>query len=822
MWGTLIATFVVFIVFGLRVEYEEDISRILPAPDEDSTCSLAFGNLKVKDKIFVQMRSAGREDLDSETLAVYMEEFVDSLSAHDAGTGYIEGVLSHIDDDVMLNALDYAMSNMPVLVDESCYEAFDSLLAPSVVAQQMKTNARMVEDDMTGSVTTMVGSDPANLRGVILGTFLGDSVLGSGADFDGGAGFGGFTLVNGQIFCADGTVALAFLSPHFGSLNSKIGIKLAKLLEAEINDFTESHPDVEILFHGNPAQSVYNSRRIKKDLFWTMSISMLLICLLICICFRNKSTLLLLLFPVVYGAFFALACVDWISGGMSFVVLGLGTLILGVALSYCIHVLTHYKYVSDPALVLRDQATPVILGCLTTIGAFAGLLFTQSSMLRDFGMFASLAMIGTTLCALIFVPHFFSSENNLRSEKAFSIIDKISSYPLDRQTWLLVLIAVVCVVCFFTQSRATFDSELRHISYNEPKIMESKELYSEKNDDGYFSMYYGAVAPTLDEALVCNRALVGVLDSLEGAGVVKRYTNMASLFLPESEGVARIDAWKSYWSGERLASVKKVISRAAEAEGLNPAMFETFYTMAEADYEFESLYYAGVLPDELLCNYIEETEDGLFMVFTPALMSEEDKMIVNDAIAACPGAIVVDPFYYTNDMVRVLNDDFNLILNVSVLLVFVVLLLSFRSLALAIIAFGPMGLSWFVVKGVMGIFGIQFNLINIIISTFVFGIGVDYSIFVMKGLLAQASGKGENLLKYHKTAIFFSAFALIVVTVSLLFAVHPAIRSIGVSTLIGMVSTILIAYTVQPFLFRQLMRVGYFRRRFSRGDGVGS
>ena len=128
-----------------------------------------------------------------------------------------------------------------------------------------------------------------------------------------------------------------------------------------------------------------------------------------------------------------------------------------------------------------------------------------------------------------------------------------------------------------------------------------------------------------------------------------------------------------------------------------------------------------------------------------------------------------------------------------------------------------MGLSWFVVKGVMGIFGLEFNLINIVIATFIFGIGVDYSIFVMKGLLAGASGKDDRLLSEHKTAIFFSAFVLIVVVASLLFAVHPAIKSIGVSTLVGMSATILITYAFQPFLFRQLMKIGYYSRRFGSG-----
>ena len=82
----------------------------------------------------------------------------------------------------------------------------------------------------------------------------------------------------------------------------------------------------------------------------------------------------------------------------------------------------------------------------------------------------------------------------------------------------------------------------------------------------------------------------------------------------------------------------------------------------------------------------------------------------------------------------------------------------------------------------------------------------------MTGLLAKARQQGDSLLTYHKTAIFFSALVLIVVTGSLLFATHPAIHSIGVSTLIGMSATILLTYAIQPALFRWMMRFKFSRK----------
>ena len=94
----------------------------------------------------------------------------------------------------------------------------------------------------------------------------------------------------------------------------------------------------------------------------------------------------------------------------------------------------------------------ILLGGLVgVVSAILGLLFTESDLLKDFGWFASFAMIGTTLYALIFLPHFFKSTHNRRSDKAFKFLDKINSYPLDEKRWMRVAIEVVCVVCFSTR-----------------------------------------------------------------------------------------------------------------------------------------------------------------------------------------------------------------------------------------------------------------------------------------------------------------------------------------------------------------------------------
>ncbi|MEE1092092.1 MAG: MMPL family transporter [Prevotella sp.] len=812
LYTLLVISTVLFAVFGLRLNYEENIIKLLPQTEKASESGLAFGNLRVKDKIFIQITSKPTNGdntvlhLTADTLAMLCDEFTGNLLQKDSTTHYIENILCSFDDDMKMMALDYAITNVPIFISDEAYPLFDSLLSADSIREQMQRNAELIaNDDEEGNATMMVSQDPVALRKALLRQ--GKSLAG---------GMGGFAVIDNHLFSPDSTVALAFIAPRFSSLDSKSGTKLIELIEQEIQSFEEKHPQAEILFHGSPVQSVFNSRQIKSDLWLTIGISLVIICIIISVCFKKKSTLVMLLLPVVYGTLFALACVYWIKGSMSLLVVGIGAIVLGVALSYCLHVLTHSKYIEDPIQILKDQSTPVCLGCLTTIGAFAGLLFTESELLKDFGIFASFAMIGTTLFVLIFMPHFFRKGCSSRSEKAFVVLDSINSYPLHERRWLRWGIEAVCVMCLFTAGMVTFDSNLRNIGYNEPKVIRSNQLYSEKNNGGNASMYYAVSAETLDSALIYNKVLTSVLDSLQLEGKLISYSKAVSqLFVPTSEQQRRIGLWSSYWTAERISDVRRNVSVAAKETGVDTDIFEPFYAMLESDYEPSSLYDADVFPESLVSNFIEKTTDGPYMVFTSAQMSEEDKSVVSNIVAEKPHAVVIDPFYYTSDMVNLLNNDFNTILGISTAFVFVVLLLSFRSIPCAVIAFIPMALSWYVVQGIMAVFGLQFNLINIIIATFIFGIGVDYSIFVMTGLISKARHADDNLLTYHKTAIFFSALVLITVVISLLFATHPAIKSIGISTLIGMSATILITYTLQPALFWYMMRFRFFSKQFS-------
>jgi len=328
--------------------------------------------------------------------------------------------------------------------------------------------------------------------------------------------------------------------------------------------------------------------------------------------------------------------------------------------------------------------------------------------------------------------------------------------------------------------------------------------------------YYAVTSTDLDEALDANMAISATLNSLRQSGELINYTPVASLlFQSQAEQERRIAAWQRYWTPEKVAQAMASVKAAAVKNELSPDIFVPFQAMVEAEYEPGNLYESGIVPEGLLCNFIEET-DGKYLIFNAPQLSKDKVGEVSDLVAAKPHVVVMDPLYYTGSMISLIHKDFNMALLISSIFVFVVLLLSFRDILISLLAFMPMFLSWYVVQGWMAILGLSFNMINIVISTFIFGIGVDYSIFVMKGLIDRQRQESSKLLEYHKVAIFFSALVLIIVMGSMLFAKHPTIVSIGGCALIGMVSTILITYTLQPLIFHWLIKFPFMKRRMEK------
>jgi 1-acyl-sn-glycerol-3-phosphate acyltransferase len=258
--------------------------------------------------------------------------------------------------------------------------------------------------------------------------------------------------------------------------------------------------------------------------------------------------------------------------------------------------------------------------------------------------------------------------------------------------------------------------------------------------------------------------------------------------------------------------VRVEVQKEGVAAGFKITAFESFKNLLNTTYQIADTASMAGIRKNFVDDFIAE-KPGNTTVVTLMKVAPANKTAVYKAFENNTAVTVLDKQYLTSKMVDIINADFTKIALMSSILVFSVLLLTFGRIELTLVSFIPMFIAWVWILGIMGLLGIQFNIVNIIISALIFGLGDDYSLFIMDGLLREYKTGRKNLSAY-KSSIFLSAITTIAGLGVLIFAQHPALRSIALISIIGIVCVVLMSQILIPFLFAILIKKRVQKKHF--------
>lgn len=785
----LAGSFLLMLFFAVQVKFEEDVTRFFPDTQDARSTEIVFQNLKVKDKIIVMLSSADTVSgaVPSDRLIEAGDLLKDSLLA-EAGSEYITDIFSEVDENMIGKVTDFIYDNLPVFLTEDDYARMDSVLTVDGIERRMRSNYLHLLSPAGVALKSILPRDPVG---------LGTTSLEKLRDFQMTANY---EIYDGHIFSRDMSTLLLFITPHYGTGSTGKNEFLIDTIEKQLRETMDRYPGVKAEYFGGPSVSVYNARQIKSDTMLTMTIALVIIIVFITLVFKSRSAVILIILPVLYGAVFSLALIYFLKGSVSAIAIGAGAAVFGVALSYSIHVLSHFNHVSSIRQLIEELAYPLTVGSFTTVGAFFGLVFTSSDLLRDFGLFSSLALIGTTFFCLVFLPHFLKvKEGHEESGRVLRFIEKINGYAYEKNKPLVITIMLVFFLSLYMSGKVTFDSNMMNLSFEPANLKAAEQRLNDLFQSDNKTTLFVSVGSTPDEGLRHYVETNRKLDSLKAEGRIKEFASAEKIFIPYAEQQRRIERWNSYWTEGRKTQVREDIKNGAAEYHFREDTFHDFFALLDKQY-LPCDFTAGDSSLPLLDSWVSSA-DSLSMFITQVRLNEEDKETVYDRFAGNDGLVIFDRGYFANKWVSAINDDFYLILYISSFLIFFALLISYGRIELTLMTFTPMAVSWVIILGLMAATGTQFNIVNIILSTFIFGLGDDFSIFIMDGL-QQEYRTGKKMLTSHKTAIFFSSFTAVVGLGVLVFAKHPALQSISVISILGMISVVLVSYTILPILFR--------------------
>lgn len=787
----LIAVLALSAYWAKQIHFEEDIAKMMPAGEAVDKLSFVLENVRFADKLMINIEETDTTEAQADALIDFAEKLVNQIEAR-FDSNYIDAITHKISDETMLGVYGTFYDNLPIFLKESDYAEISEKLTETAIQQTIAANFKSLMSPAGMALKKNILQDPLHFTPLAL-THL------QNLQFD-----DNYALHDGYILTKDKKHLLLFISSAHPNTESAHNSQLLAGLDHILDTLSvATGRQVKGSYFGTMAVSAGNAEQIKKDIQLTVSIALISLLLFISLFFRQKKAFFVIFLPALFGGVIALAILFFLKKEVSAISLGIGSVLLGISVDYALHIFTHYRSHHSKTQGIKDLASPILMSSITTATAFLCLLFVRSEALQDLGVFAAISVFLSALFSLIILPHLLGSPQNPSSPSGnwFAFIDRLAAHRFEQNRWIVGGVALMSFVCLFTFGKVGFESDMSAMNYVSPKLQAAEASLLAVNSHAYQSAYLITKGATLDEALRNTEKMSPLIDSLQQKQLIESYSGVDNVLLSAERQAAKIKDWQNFWTPERQEELKERLLAAASVYKFTPEAFAPFFDWLAKDFEPINAATTDQLQRLFFSEHISQ-KDTLVTVATLLKVKPQNKEQLYPIFAKNKEVVFFDRTQTTNALVKHIKTDFDLLVGLSLVVVFLILLVAYGRIELTVLTLIPLLLSWLWTLGIMELLGLKFNILNIIISTFIFGLGIDYGIFVMQGLLQEYKYGRKNLTAY-KTSILLSAVTTITGIGVLIFAKHPALRSIALSAVIGIVSVVLITYTLAPLLAKK-------------------
>ncbi len=773
-----------------RLNYKEDIADFLPIDSEHSNALAVYQDIAGADKIFAIFQYQDATKADPDQLVEGIDRFVEVVQRRDTAH-IVRNMMSQVDMESMSELTDFVYSNIPYFLTDTDYARFDTLLGRTdYVAGQLRQDKQLLMFPSGGILSDNIRRDPLNLF-----TPTVEKLQHSDSELT-------YEMYEGHIFSPDMQKAIVMMDSPFGSSETEHNEQLINMLQACADSVLASSDNMEIHIIGGPVIAVGNARQIKADSLLSVTISVVLILLLLFFTFRNFRNLFLIVLSIAWGWLFAMGGLALCHDRVSVIVIGISSIILGIAVNYPLHFIAHLSHTPDKRRALREIVMPLLVGNITTVGAFLTLVPLQSIALRDLGLFSSFLLMGTILFVLVYLPHLSTVGKPMNP----TFLDRVSDVSLENKPIVVWTVVALTLLFGFFSLQTTFDSNMGHINYMTDEQQKDMEYFQQMmtSEGGSQKVYALSTDSTLDGALDKSLQLQPYLRELVQSEAILGYSGCTQFICSKAEQARRLALWQNFVAKYR-DNIQDDLLEAGRSEGFSDDSFADFLSLFDETYTPQEVAYFDPLVRSLFASYMSCDSVGQKYNIVNILSVTDNQVKAVEEALRTHHCFSFDVASMNSAIANHLSDDFNYIGWTCGFIVFLFLWLSMGSIELAILSFVPMAVSWLWILGIMALFGMQFNIVNIILATFIFGQGDDYTIFMTEGASYEYAYRRKMLASY-KHSIIISALIMFIGIGTLIVARHPALHSLAEVTIAGMFSVVLMAYIFPPLIFKFLVQ----------------
>lgn len=622
-------------------------------------------------------------------------------------------------------------------------------------------------------------------------------------------------MVRGLLTTLDGKGLLFYFSmKSLGGQQQAIDREISRIVH-------ELDPYVTVKVLGS---TFFNDRLnvyLTKNLFQLLGLCLMVILVIYYLSFKAKRAILIPFSVSVIGIVWTLGTMQILGYKLTVVSIITPCMVLILGSSYSIHVISAYfnefredkgQYSKQETVTrsMKGITSTIVAACLTTVVGFLSLLVCQIKSFKQMGIAVALGISYCAILSLTYIPALLSTisppqkrQLKVVSEGTLSrIVMRVSDFVVRR--WYVGIVVFAVILSCFLYCVDKIPIETNYISYF-PK----KDLYLQ--DALYFSSKMGSTDPHY----ISLSAPQGQKNYFTNVEVLKKVYAYEQALRKDDPDIVHILSFSQY-----AAFFNNVYNGQKET----PSRTGLILTLSK---------YLEVLQNQLGGNTISMlmNRDGTRMTIAirywdsrnRTMQGIESAKALKETMAKhydlLPEEVGIHDWGSTAEslkLVSTIQRDQQLSTIISFFLVFLIVLIQFRSLKYGISSMVPIMIGIMCSYCMMYVFHIPFDVVTIIFGSVTVGTGIDDAIHFMVRFLSQRkrhpsqpfSVQVQHTILLTGRPILLTSFSIICGMLVMTLASYTPIRYFGFLMAIALLSTTIATLCVLPGVMVGIQQLG--------------
>lgn len=771
-----------------NVKIETDILASLPRHDPVlADAYRVIRHLPVQDRVIIdcQIRGGSRDDL------------VAGAGLVEAGlkkSGLFRQVGIQQMQTLVPELVTHIVDHLPLLFDGPQLEAeIAPLLTPAQVRKALAEDLRLLQNLEGIGQTGIIARDPLGIRNLVLGRMA--QMLPSRDA----------VMYRGQLLSRDGTHLLIMAELAGSATDSSYVRAIPPLLRELTEKLNRPQQSQGMVFALTPVgayrAALDNENAARRDMRMAILLTTIGIAFLLIVTFPRPLIGLLALVPSTAGAILALLVCSFLFPTLSILAVGFGGAIMAFTVDLGIAYLLFLDrpHETSGRSAAKEVQAGEILAASTTIGAFLLLLLSRFRVLAEIGVFAALGVAFAFLFVHWIFPLIFPvmpPALKARNRRLNRVLEKI--VLSGGKAGIAAAALLFGIMLFF--ARPVFQVDIAAMN-----SLSADTIAAEKKIQELWGNLTGRVhlmieGRSLSDLQRKNDRLSALMGDDLSRGAVASAFLPSDLFPGEELAGRRAAAWRAFWMPRRAADLERELRRAGREKGFTPDAFRAFiHSLTAPPPEATAIPepFAGLLG----IAPVKSSWVQVSMV-TPGPTYDAESFFARYAVPGLAG--IFDAGLFSKRLGEVLVSLFIEIAVITGVGIIVVVFLFFLDWRLSLIVLAPVTFALICTLGTLKLLGQPLDIPGIMLWIVIMGMGIDYGIYYVCAYQRYPDERHPSM-GLIRQAIFLAGATTLIGFGVLAAAQHAVLRSIGLTSLLGITYSLLGAFLIVPPLVKRTL-----------------